>query len=213
MSSLSQNDSDNESLDSEIRNALQNDSDNGSFESEIRNSLSLVTFQNHGTPDSNSELIRLGLISQQSQSQLTPQSQTQPPRSPHEGDGRFYTYKKILAHKGFFTKKDKEDVFYKNCEYSVKLDWDDGSTSWVALSGDVDGRPDVIADYIIENDLFELTKKSKLWGSESVINEIKNRREACDKLKYSNKRKRKDCLTQYDTPDKTPRRDRSRRRR
>ena len=65
MSSLSENDSDNEPQDS------SNDSDNNSFGSEIRKDLSRITFENHGSPDSNSELLRLGLISQQSQSQLT----------------------------------------------------------------------------------------------------------------------------------------------
>ena len=71
---------------------------------------------------------------------------------------------------------------------------------------------DKIADHIVENDLFELTEQSKMWGSKSAMNKINERRKDCDKQASSNKRKRKDSLTQCDTPDKTPCRDRSRRR-
>ena len=207
MSSLSENDSDNESQDS------SNDSDNNSLDSEIRKSSSHFTFQNHGTPDSNSELIRLGLISQQSQSQLTPQSQTQLPRSPQKGGQQKFLHTNTFAHKVFITKKDKADVSYKKCKCSVKLAWTDGTAAWEPPSVDVKSHPGKIADCVVENDLFKLTKKSKLWGSESVMNKINERCEACDKQASSNKRKRKDSLTQCDTSDKTPVRDRSKRRR
>ena len=209
MSSLSENDSDNEPQDS------LNDSDNNSFGSEIRKDLSRITFENHGSPDSNSELLRFGLISQQSQSQSqpTPQSPTQSPRSPQKDDQRKFNYTKILSHKVFsFTKKDKADVSYKNGKYSVELAWTDGTSTWEPLR-EIKTHSDKIADYIVENDLFELTKQSKMWGSKSAMNEINKRREDCDKQASSNKRKRKASLTQCDTSDKTPSRCRSKRRR
>ena len=206
MSSLSENNTDNEPQDS------LNDSDNNSFDGEIRKDLSHITFQNHGSPDSNSKLLRLGLISQQSQSQPTPQSQTQSPQSPQKDGQRKFNCTKILAHKVFITKKDKADVSYKNCKCSVELAWTDGTSAWEPPK-EMKTHSDKIADCLVENDLFELTEQSKMWGSKSAMNEIDKRREDCDKQASSNKRKRKASLTQHDTSDKTPSRYRSKRRR
>ena len=195
-------------MDVQISSLFTNDSDsdNETRESEIRDAFSKVHFENSQSPDS----LRLvsQLISQPSQSlsQLTQsqqsQSQSQSPRHRHE-DQRKCGHQKTLSHKGPFKKKDKDDPSHRNCMHSVLVEWDDGTQSWEPLNGDVMKNADMIAACIVEKDLFELTEQSRMWGVNNVKNEIKKNCPECAKEKCSPKRKRKAQLTLSVTSDDT----------
>ena len=197
-------------MDVQISSLFTNDSDsdNETRESEIRDAFSKVHFKNSQSPDSLCDVHWCQLVSQPSQSlsQLTQSQQLQlQSQSPWHRceDQRKCGHQKTLSHKGPFKKKDKDDPSHRNCMHSVLVEWDDGTQSWEPLNGDVMKNADMIAACIVEKDLFELTEQSRMWGVNNVKNEIKKICPECAKEKCSPKRKRKAQLTLSVTSDDT----------
>ena len=70
---------------------------------------------------------------------------------------------------------------YQGCKYKIKAKWANGDVTWEPLNTFVGDNPNLVAEYIVRNNLDNLLTEKRLWGRKAVkekIDEIRKNRES-----------------------------------